>query len=183
MKIPTNVLTFAGQENLKPYKQFVDYFHHAQAIDGKDNVEYIKTDAEGSEISFSEKEEQMNAALKREILRVSGINNFEEFPLATWSTHPTLTWATFAVVSAMIDMVLPDSLIDSIGMYSEIRTIGWGDSASFDVKPRDLFVVSKGGRSKRTTELKKQYKGQNQIFPELRQMTVFVSLMKVLAGK
>ena len=83
----------------------------------------------------------------------------------------------------MIDMVLPQTVIDSIGLYSEVRTIGWGDSAAFDVSPRDLFVVSKAGRSKRTSELHKQFKGQVTIIPEPREMTVFVSLMKVLAGK
>jgi hypothetical protein len=188
MKIPNNVLTFAGKANLAPYEKFVDYYNHylsQQKNDGSKEYQRYVTNSDGtkSEISFSEKEEKMNAALRREILRVAGINNFDEFPVETWAGNPQLTWAAFAVVSAMIDMVLPDSIIKNIGMYSEVRTIGWGDSASFDVAPRDLFVVSKGGRSKRTTELKKQYRGQQTILPELRQMTVFVSLMKVLAGK
>jgi hypothetical protein len=43
--------------------------------------------------------------------------------------------------------------------------------------------VSKAGKAKRTTELHKQFKGQVTIQTELREMTVFVSLMKVLAGK
>ena len=188
MKIPNNVLAFAGKANLRVYEQFVDYYNHYRSQRmGEDNVEFqsMVTNEDGttSRISFSEKEEKMNASLRREILRVAGINNFEEFPVETWAGNPMLTWASFAVVSAMIDMVLPDSIIRNIGMYSEVKNIGWGDNASFDVSPRDLFVVSKGGRSKRTTELKKQFKGQAQIFPELRQMTVFVSLMKVLAGK
>lgn len=177
MKIPNQVIAFAGVENVKPYAQFVDYFNHYRSINGNTKVQF------NTELSFSEKEEQMNSSLKREILRVADIRNFEEFPVETWATHPTLRWATFAVVSAMIDAVLPDSLIDNIGMYSEIRTIGWGDSAAFDVKPRDLFVVSKAGRSKRLTELRKQYMGQVTIQPEPRQMTVYVSLQKVLAGK
>jgi hypothetical protein len=68
-------------------------------------------------------------------------------------------------------------------MYSEVRTIGWGDSAAFDVKPRDIFVISKAGRSKRTSELRKQFMGQVTILPEPRQLSVFVLLMKILAGK
>lgn len=187
MKIPNNVLTFAGKANLAPYEKFVDYYNHYLSLQGEDGVEFqsyvTNSDGTKSNISFSEKEEKMNAALRREVLRVAGINNFEEFPVETWAGNPQLTWAAFAVVSAMIDMVLPDSIIKNIGMYAEVKNIGWGDSASFDVSPRDLFVVSKGGRSKRTTELKKQYKGQATVMPELRQMTVFVSLMKVLAGK
>lgn len=187
MKIPNQVLSFAGEQNLTPYKMFVDYWNHYRAMNGAKNVEYQKNviTPEGAviELSFSEKEEKLNAALKREIMRVAGVTNFEQFPIETWANHPTLRWATFAVISAVIDMVLPDSIIDSIGLYSEVRTIGWGDSAAFDVSPRDLFIVSKAGRSKRTTELHKQFKGQITVVPEPREMTVFVSLMKVLAGK
>ena len=187
MKIPSQVITFAGESNLTPYKMFVDYFNHYRSLNGAKNVEYqtTVTTPEGvtSTISFSEKEEKMNAALKREIMRVAGITNFSDFPIETWANHPTLKWATFAVISAMIDMILPETIIDSIGIYSDVRTIGWGDSAAFDVSPRDLFIVSKAGRSKRTTELHKQFKGQVTVIPEPREMTVFVSLMKVLAGK
>ena len=187
MKIPNQVLTFAGEQNLAPYKMFVDYWNHYRALNGAKNVEYQKNSItpEGAvvEISFAEKEEKLNAALKREIMRVAGVQNFDQFPLETWANHPTLRWATFAVVSAVIDMVLPDAIIDHIGIYSDVRTIGWGDSAAFDISPRDLFIVSKAGRSKRTTELHKQFRGQVTVVPEPREMTVFVSLMKVLAGK
>jgi hypothetical protein len=187
MKIPSQVLSFAGEQNLAPYKMFVDYWNHYRALNGAKNVEYQQntTTPEGATIplTFSEKEEKLNAALKREIMRVAGLQNFEQFPIETWANHPSLKWATFAVVSAVIDMILPDTIIESIGVYSDVRTIGWGDSTAFDVSPRDLFVVSKAGRSKRTTELHKQFKGQVTILPEPREMTVFVSLMKVLAGK
>ena len=187
MKIPNQVLAFAGEQNLTPYKMFVDYWNHYRSLNGAKNVEYQESTItpEGAVISlsFSEKEEKLNAALKREILRVAGLQNFDQFSLETWANHPALKWATFAVISAVIDMILPETIIDSIGIYSEVRTIGWGDSAAFDVSPRDLFVVSKAGRSKRTTELHKQFKGQITVIPEPREMTVFVSLMKVLAGK
>jgi hypothetical protein len=187
MKIPTQVLAFAGEANIAPYRMFVDYYNQFRAMSGAKNLEFqtTTTTADGVivPLSFSEKEEKLNAALKREILRVAGISNFSEFPVESWANHPTLKWATFAVVSAMVDMVLPETIIDSIGLYSDVRTIGWGDSAAFDVSPRDLFIVSKGGKSKRTSELHKQFKGQITVVPEPREMTVFVSLMKVLAGK
>jgi len=187
MKIPNQVLTFAGEQNLTPYKMFVDYWNHYRALNGAKNVEYqqntITPEGAVVPLSFSEKEEKLNAALKREILRVAGVQNFDTFSIETWANHPALKWATFAVISAVIDMILPETIIDSIGIYSEVRTIGWGDSAAFDVSPRDLFIVSKAGRSKRTTELHKQFKGQITVIPEPREMTVFVSLMKVLAGK
>lgn len=180
IKYPNHILEFAGGvDKMLPYEQFVDYYNHWRAIE-KQATSIPNYD---DKVSFSEKEHQMNAALKREILRIAQVNNIDEFPLEMWATHPTLKWATFAVISAMIDMVLPDAIIDSVGMYSEVRTIGWGDSAAWDIKPRDIFVISKAGRSKRMTELRKQFMGQVTVVPEPRQLSVFVSLMKVLAGK
>jgi len=181
MKVPSNVLAFA-KDNMKTYEMFLDYWKHYQTVNGGKKYEFQTLKEDGTSLSFDEKESKMNAAFKREILRVAGIQNFEEFSPEQWATNPMINWATFAVVSAMIDMILPDTIIDSIGLYTEVRTIGWGDSAAFNVKPRDLFAVSKHGKGQRSTEVHKQYMGQVTIIPEMREMTVQVSLMKVLIG-
>lgn len=188
MKIPNNVLKFAGEENLAPYKMFVDYYNHYKALNGDSKVEYQKysIDENGKEVelTFAEKEDKLNAALKREIMRAAGITNFDAFPVAAWQSHPTLRWASFAVVSAMIDMILPDVIVDTMGAFSEVRNIALGDIAQFTVKPNELFVVSKASRlGKRTTELHKWYSGEVTVLPEAREMTVYVSLIKVLEGR
>jgi len=188
MKIPANVMLFAGGEaNLGIYRQFSDYWNQYESLSGKKNKEFATTtvtkEGETVSISFSEKEEAMNAALKREAMRIAGVSNFAEFPLETWASHPTLKWAVFAIVSNLVDMILPDAVIESVGLYTDVRTIGWGDSATFDVSPRDIFSVSKAGRGKRTTEVKKQFRGQVVLNPEQRELTVGVSLYRVLAGK
>lgn len=184
MKIPYNVLEFAGPENLTVYEMAADYFNHYKALNGNTKVEYQERDADGNKISFSEKEAKLNEALKREILRVSGIGNFTEFPVSTWQNHPTLNWATFAVISAIIDIVLPQTIVEQMGAFTEVRNIGWGDIASFHIKPTELFVVSKSSRAgKRTTELHKWYSGDITVTPEPREMTVYVSLIRVLEGK
>ena len=106
-----------------------------------------------------------------------------DFPLTTWANHPVLNYVTFAVVSNLIDMILPQTLINSVGIYSDIKSVGWGETAAFNVTPRDLFAVSKVGRAKRQTELKKQYRGQVVLNPEPRQIAVSVSLYRVLTGE
>jgi len=187
-KAPSNVIAFAGGEaNLGVYEAFADYWNQYQAeMLGKKGLFYHQTrNVDGKTVAFSlgEKEQMINQALKKEILRKAGINNISDFPLETWAGHPVLNWAAFAVVTSMIDMILPQTLIETIGLYTEVKTIGWGDSAAFDVKPRDLFVVSKVGRAKRQTELKKQYNGQVVLNPEPRQLAVTVSLYRVLSGQ
>lgn len=186
--VPNQVLAFAGGEsNMGVYNAFVDYWNHYQTeVNGKKGLTFATSRKVGDNIvtfSLDEKEAVLNAALQKEILRKAGISDISQFPLETWAGHPVLRWASFAVVSALVDMILPQTMIDSIGMYTDVKSIGWGDSAAFDIKARDLFVVSKAGRSKRQTELHKQYQGQVVVLPEPRQIAVSVSLYRVLAGK
>jgi hypothetical protein len=187
MKISTKILNFAGGEaNSGPYRAFVDYWNHFRSMTDKGNsqkYDFQRTRRDGSTITFDEKEIQMNQALRREILRHANISNFDAFPLEQWITNPMISWATFAVVNQLVDMVLPDTIIDSIGLYTDVRQIDWGDSAAFEIKPRDLFIVSKAGRGMRTAEVHKQFNGQVTLVPQLRELTVQVSLYKVLAGK
>lgn len=181
-KIPNNVLNFAGANNMAPYLMFKDYWNHYKALNGDTKVEYQTKREDGSTISFSEKEEKMNAALKKEIMRVAGVTSFETFALEQWVTNPMVNWATYAVVSSMIDMIIPESIIETVGLYTDVRTIGWGDSAAFDIAPRDLFVVSKSGKGQRQAEIKKQFKGQVTVIPEMREISVGVNLYNMLAG-
>jgi hypothetical protein len=184
-KIPSQVLAFAGSDqHLGVYKMFSDYWNHFQSDKGNKKDYQHTTIVDGKEVtlSFAEKEDALNKSLVKEIARKAGIGNLADFPLETWSSHPTLRWSTFAVVSALVDMILPQTMIDSIGMYTDVKSIGWGDSAAFDITARDLFVVSKAGRAKRQTELHKQYRGQVTVLPEPRQIAVSVALHRVLAG-
>jgi len=181
-RLPTSVPQFAVGGNEKLYVMFQDYYNEYRSKNGTKNLSFETRNEEGEIISFSEKEKQLNTALKAEIMRVAGINNVNEFPLEVWASHPTLKWASFAVVNQLIDAVLPDTLIDTIGLYTDVRTIGYGDSAAFDIEARDLFIVSKAGRGMRQSEIRKQFKGQVTILPELRELTVSVSLYKVLSG-
>ena len=180
--IPSNVLKFATKDNLGVYEKFQDYYNHYRSINEKKSFTFSEKDTEGNPITFAEKELMMSAALKREIMRVAGIQNFEQFPLEQWVTNPMLNWATFAVISGLVEVVIPDVIFDSFGLFTDIKNIGWGDSALFEVESNGLFTVSKAGRAQRTTEMYKEFKGNVSIVPEPRQLTVGVSLYRVLSG-
>ena len=171
MKIPTNVIAFAG-DKIKIYEQFKDYFNH-----------YHKKGTWDETVSLSEKENKINIAVREEIARLSNLPTVDGIAPEVLATHPSYSWATFAVIGAMVDAVLPDAIIDSVGLYTKTMVGGYGDSFAIDIKPRDLFVVSKAGKGKRTSEVHKQFEGQITITPEFHDITVQVALYKVLAGK
>ena len=184
-RLPTNVISFAAGNTtlVNLFESFKDYWNQYRSENGTKKFSYSATDTEGKPISFGEKEDLLNAQLKREIGKLANVD-FTAMPLESVFTNPMVGWAAFAIVSQLIDAVLPDTIIDSIGAYTDVRTAGYGDSFQFMVKPRDLFVVSKAGRlGMREAEVKKQFKGEVTVVPEMREISVGVSLYRVLSGR
>jgi len=175
MTISTNILSFAAEGKLPA--MFQDYWNHSLALNGKTNVEYDNS------ISFAEKEAKLNSALRKEIIRRAGVPYAAEDNIGEWFNHPNVAHELFAVTNALIDMILPNSIIDTIGLYTDVRTGAFGDNFSFDIEPRDLFVVSKHGKAQKSTEIHKQFRGQKTLTPEWHQLTVGVSMYSVLSGK
>lgn len=181
-KIQSHILAFSnGKTEL--FEAFRDYYNHYRYMNGAKHVHFASTDDTGKPISFDEKEQKINAMLRQEIIRRSNIPYAAETPVEMWFSHPIVQHETFAIVGMLVDMILPETLVESIGAYADVRVIGWGDSASFEIKPRDLFVVSKAGRNQRTAELQRQFNGMVTIVPEMHEVSVMVSLYRVLSGK
>ena len=180
--LATNVMKFsdAYPDTKALLDKFVDYYsHYRSEVEGVKGLSY-KTFAQNSDgrevpITFAEKEALINKDFKDVVYKLSGIQNQGMLSDVVWSTNPNVGWYTYAIISTMIDAVLPDVLINTISLYTDIRTIGFGDSAVFNIEPRDLFPVSKAGRGKRTGELQKQFVGQIALVPENHEMTVAVA--------
>lgn len=176
MKLSNNILAFAGA-NTKPYEAFQDYYRHYRSeVMGEKGLQFNK------EVSLSEKETQMNETLLKEVERFSGRTKPEGMSFAVFANDPQVKYHTFAVVGAMIDAVLPETLINSIGVYADIRYAGFGDSFAFDVESRDLFVVSQAGNGKRLGFIQKDFKGTKTLSAVNHKITVSVSLYRVLSG-
>lgn len=52
--------------------------------------------------------------------------------------------ATFAIVDALVNSVLPLTINPSVGLFTDMRYVSYGDMVHFKVMPRSLFVVSEG---------------------------------------
>jgi hypothetical protein len=170
-----NLVKFAtpNMDNEKLCRRFLDYWYDYNKVDGR----YDKS------FSLDEKEAELNKMIKEELIWRANLGPIADQPIDKWFHFPNVAPAAFSVVGSLIDMILPDSIIDTIGIYSDVRVGGWGDSAAFDIRPRDLFAVSKATLGKKVAEVKKQYTGQVTITPEFRAISVGVSLYRVLAGK
>lgn len=179
MRIPNSVIEFAGgSDKLDLYKKFSDYYNHYRAINfGRKDLEYDKT------ISFDEKTEKMNQAIKEKISGILGNSINTEFSKAVWNTNPNYRWVTMAVINSLVDSVLPDTIDSTFGRFAETRFGGFGDNFSFDIESNTLLNVTKNGNSKRHVFAQRDFVGQQTLQPVNRTITVEVDLYRVLAGK
>ena len=180
MPMMESLVTFTGgnEKALDTYKGMRDYyFHYMSAVEGKKG--YGDFDAS---VSLDEKEEKMHKALLAEVERVSGCPR-GDMPFEAWSMSPQVKWATFAVVGAMIDAVLPDTIIKSIGIYTDIHTVGFGETLEFEVQPNSIFTVSESAEANRKGFNKKQFAINETLRAVNHQITVQTQLYKVLSGK
>lgn len=157
---------------------FKDYMY-----DYLTNVEKKQGYSYDSSIKFEEKEALVNKAILSDIERVAGVK-FEQETISPeiMAGHPNIQFATFAVVGQLIDMIVPEVLDKSIGLYTETRFGQFGDSFRFDVEPNDLFFVSKVGRDQRTVEFQRQFAGTQYVTPENHAISVYVNIFRVLCG-
>lgn len=140
IKLSNNIVAFAAN-NTTPYEKFADYYKHYSDEILKKNIGSYDTS-----VSFSAKEEKMNQTMFAEIERVAGNKRPDGVPNEIWASNPAFKWATFAVVTMMIETILPDTVLKNIGLYTDIRNVGFGDVPLFKVPPRSLMSVSRGNK-------------------------------------
>ncbi len=180
--LPNHIVRFADGGDF--YDKFTDLFAHYQSEKLGLNKTYEKLGKSGLPVSYSTKESEVEIAFHKEIAKHSGIPSTSNLPLSTRANHPLYKYAVFAVVGAAIDAVVPQILMDSIGYYSDVHNIAWGDTAQFDIQmARDYFVVSRAGRGVGQSFINKQYTGEVLVSPEYRQISVATDLYRVLAGQ
>lgn len=175
IRIPDNVLKFSDNEDL--FKAWGDYFNHYRAVNFGINKDYDKNR------SLDEKAEKLNRAIHAEINKFAGTPSETVISERIWQTSPQYRWAAFAVVNALVDMVIPDVVADAYGRFSEIRNIGYGDSAVFDIKSSDLFYVTKNGNNRRHVTAQRQFTGQTSLIPQSNSITVQLDVYRILCGK
>jgi len=174
--LPISVINFASnnEDRVEGYKKFIEYF----------NVHKSDKTVSDAGVSFDEMNGKMLEFFKDELELMSNVSSsIYGDDMARYANNPSVQHAAFEVVGIMTDLIIPDTLLKSFGAIAKIASGAWGDSLKVDVKPRDLFVVSKGSRGKRQFDVTRQYTGQKTIIPEPHVVTVGVTLYDILAGK
>lgn len=92
-------------------------------------------------------------------------------------------FATFAVIDATVNAILPRVLTDSIGLVADLRFVSIGDIVKFKVMPNQLFTVSRSGTGERTIHRQKDFAADVVVAPVEHLITVYTDMYRVMAGK
>ena len=91
--------------------------------------------------------------------------------------------ASFAVVDATVNAILPQVLTPAFGLFTDFRFVSLGDVVKFKIKPNQFFTVSKGSVGERTIHRQKDFAQDIIVAPVEHIVTVYTDMYRVLAGK
>lgn len=176
MSIAPEIIAFANGD-VTFYERFADYHNH------KSDVEWgKKMGAYDATVSLTAKQAKVSEAYFAEIERVSGCVRTPENADA-WVANPMVRWANFAVINALVNVVLPAYVNATFAPFVDMRTVGYGDVVNFEIPPKTLYTVSRGARGERTSFRQKKYRGNVVLAPVEHIVTTYVDMIRVLAGK
>lgn len=155
---------------------FQDYYAENRAIN--DN---IKLFSYNTGISYDEKSAKISKLFFSELENRSGIKRSDNEE--AWASNPNVKWAAFALIDAMINSVLPLTINPSIGIFTDLKFVSYGDAVHFKVLPRTLYTVSDGGYGERTSFRQLKSAGDIMLYPKEHIVTVYTDMYSVLAGK
>lgn len=176
MAISNEIIQFANG-NTDFYEAFADYYNHKAAEEWNS-----KMGAYDHNVSLSVKSGKVRDAFFAEVERLSGCKMTAENKDA-WMANPMTKWATFAVINAAVNVVLPGYVQATFAPFVDFRTVGYADVVNLKIPPKTLYTVSKGARGERTSFRQKKYAGNIVLSPIEHIITTYVDMARVLAGK
>lgn len=101
-------------------------------------VEMAKGIGLGQAVQVSEQYSQVdpNTVIRNAFLAEIGTDKID------FNTYRENKYKIFRIIQETISPILNDRLVETMGSFTEVRNIGWGDSTVFDVENPELFDVS-----------------------------------------
>lgn len=152
------------------------YKHYLFANKGKS--EY----AEFATGKYDEKQKLFSDNLVKESVKIAGISQLG-FSNTQIMRNPTVKWAMFNLVSEVLDVIIPDTVLDNFYQFADVKNVAWGDNLKFTVPNPSLFVVSTFADGIVKGEPQRLYNSDVILNPVGRTITIEEDFYRVIAGK
>lgn len=137
-----------------------------------------------SETSRKDMEDAINKEFSIELGKRSGVvlkDGATKDEIKRYSMNPMVKFYANDIRDIMIDMILPDTLMNgTLRYFAEFQYKDLGDSIRFDIENNSLFTVSKAGERKRNTNLQKLYNTTVTMVGQNHQITIGTDLYEIL---
>ncbi len=175
MKLQNHIITFAknNADTLSLFASFEDYYNEYLSRHGVSNLHF------STDISFGEKEDKVNEAIVKEVAKRAG---FAVEDLKDNLSSPMTGWAAYAVISNLVDSVIPESLERYVGMWADVQFGGYGDVFEFRKEMTGFLKVTKAGRAQRLAERQRIVKSAYRVETENHMLTMETDLYRLLLG-
>ncbi|OPH47617.1 hypothetical protein BC351_10530 [Paenibacillus ferrarius] len=154
-------------ENAKPHEKSKDKYRNFAEKGG----------------SYQDKQKLFSDNLIKQAMSAAYLPDGLEFSQSVMMQHPTVKFAMFAIISEIIDVVIPETVLDNFYQFAEVRNGTWGDSFVFNVPNNDMFVVSKFTDGIRKGNRQRLVGTDVILNPVMREVTIGEDLYRVIAGK
>lgn len=144
-------------------------------------MDYVTAKKQGKPLGIEETN-LLDKAYFAEVQRKSGVSA-KDMDISAWTAHPSVIWASFAIIDATINAILPQVVTRAFDMVADVRPVGLGDIIKFKVKPNTLYTVTKGSTGNRTTFRQRKHSSDIIISPIEHYITIYSNFLSVMAGK
>lgn len=179
--ISKEIVAFCGER--EDSKKFITAFqeYYVQTREMRDGLKLFGASIDNN-YSYDTKKERISKLFFEEVENRSGVKRTAD-NVDSWPSNPSVQWATMSVIDATINSVLPLTINPSIGLFTNLEFVSYGDMVHFKVAPRTLYTVSLGAHGERTTHRQLKAAGDVIVTPKEHIVTVYANMFSVLAGK
>lgn len=180
LELPNRVFSFS-QEKQDIITAAIDLYKHY--LYSTNNVKYsMFAETAKKAKSYDEKNALFNEEFKKQVVKSAylpeeAVNDKHIFKMKN------IRDLSFALVAEVLDTILPQTMIESFNTIAEIRTVGNGNQAKFEVPNTHIFDVYKVARGTRQTIPQTNYKGDAFLTPEPRMLTIKANFEEIQLGK
>ncbi|MBW3020716.1 hypothetical protein KY334_05445 [Candidatus Woesearchaeota archaeon] len=132
--------------------------------------------------SYETKHENFNKALMLQAVTNAGLPASKANDAKSFSKTAVREEA-FALISEMLDVIVPNTVLTDFMRLAEVKNLAWGDNLKITVPNPNLFVVNKVSNGVRQTEPQRMYDSDMVLTPETRMITIEEDFYRIVAGK
>ncbi|MGM1044875.1 MAG: hypothetical protein ACQEXX_01875 [Bacillota bacterium] len=161
----------------------VELYRHYRYETASNDSERNKLRQYAGTRTLQEKQDLFSKNLTAIAVKYANLPSEHQFNETALQSHPTVKWTMFALISEMLDIIVPETVLDNFYQFADVKSVGWGDNLVFNVPNNDLFIVSTASNGKRKGSRQRLLGTDVVLTPVNHLITVGEDWYRIVSGK